>query len=734
MRRRFAAVGIVGLVLVARAAFAQDPPPPTTPLPAAPRDAPEVRVVGDKADSLQKVPGSGTVISTKEIERSDPYDTAEMLRRVPGLQVRQDEGGGLRLDIGVRGLDPGRSRHVLILEDGIPIAINPYAEPDLYYAPQIERMAGIEVVKGSGSILFGPQTTGGVINFYTKMPPRFPHATVDLQAGNLGYSRVLGSYGDSVGDHTRYFLQVFNKHGDGIRGEAFNVVDVFGKVVFDTSDKGEATLKLGFHDNQTLSDDVGLTRAMWESEPRRQTLAPNDKSKLRRYEASLVHEQRFTENTKLRTLVYGYITDRIWRRQDYSRNFLPGTSFDRVVGADEAPLGGAIYFLNSNTILDRDYQVAGIEPRLEHRLKTGDIAHTIDVGTRFLTESAHYQQRAGDFPTSFAGANNFEETHRSYAAAMYLQDRIAFTESLLLTPGVRYEHVNFHKVTTRAMTATGAQDQYIAGDVASDALVPGVGVIYGSRSAHVFSGVHVGYAPPRIASSISPKGTPAALDPEKSYNYEVGSRFNHKRWLHLEGTFFFSTFTNQAVTGTGDTGGSELVNGGKTRHIGFESAAVLGIGRLADLAKRFEVDFGLRYTYNHASFVGGRYDGLFLPYAPEHSFTATVDVEHPTGVAGQVAWTHVSNQFTDQANTVATDVTGRYGRMPAWNAVDLGARYRHKPTGITLRLTVKNALDDPYIVARRPEGIFASGFRQIMLGLRWDWEKPPAPSPGVAAQ
>jgi Fe(3+) dicitrate transport protein len=284
----------------------------------------------------------------------------------------------------------------------------------------------------------------------------------------------------------------------------------------------------------------------------------------------------------------------------------------------------------------------------------------------------------------------------------------------------------------RVPTSSGAQDQPNAsGDTSSDALIPGIGVIYGTKNAHVFSGVHVGYAPPRLTSAISPKGTPAQLDPEKSYNYEVGTRLNHRRWLHLEGTFFMSTFTNQVVAGTGDTG-TELVNGGKTRHLGFEGAGVVGIGRLLKLPTKSEIDVGLRYTYNHATFVGGPYDGNYLPYAPQMSVTATVDVEHPSGVVGQVAWTHVSDQFSDQANTNAPDATGQYGRIPAYNIVDLGARYRHKPTGLTLRLTVKNALDDPYIASRRPSGIFVGGFRQIMLGLRWDWEKLPAQSAATA--
>ena len=71
----------------------------------------------------------------------NPLDLAEMLRRVPGVQARQEYGGGGRLDISIRGLDAGRSRRILMLEDGIPISINPYSEPDMYYAPPVERMS-----------------------------------------------------------------------------------------------------------------------------------------------------------------------------------------------------------------------------------------------------------------------------------------------------------------------------------------------------------------------------------------------------------------------------------------------------------------------------------------------------------------------------------------------------------------------------------------------------------------
>lgn len=204
--------------------------------------------------------------SKKELDRAAPIDLAEMLRRVPGVQARQEYGGGGRLDISVRGLDAGRSRRVLMLEDGIPLSINPYSEPDMYFAPPVERMRGIEVGKGSGNILFGPQTIAGTINFLTLAPPDKRTVAADLDVGSCGYVRGLPNYGDSFGG-ARYVVQVLHRRGEGFRNPGFESTNGLAKLAFDTGENGEATIKLGFHRDESGSEDVGLTRDMYARDP-----------------------------------------------------------------------------------------------------------------------------------------------------------------------------------------------------------------------------------------------------------------------------------------------------------------------------------------------------------------------------------------------------------------------------------------------------------------------------------
>jgi Fe(3+) dicitrate transport protein len=711
----------------ASAAPAPPPPPP-------PKEPVEVRVIGAKADSLQKIPGSGQIITSKEIQNAQPYDAAEMLNRVPGITARQEQESGARLDIGVRGLDPGRSRNLLVLEDGIPVSLNPYAEPDLYIAPQMERMRGIEIVKGSGSILFGPATIGGVINFLTLAPP--PRQTVSLQAdyGSFNYKRVTATYGDTFGS-ARYLLQGTYKAGDGVEALPFQTTDVFTKVAFDTSKTGQAIVKLAFHDDATYADDIGLTRDMFAQDPGQRSLAPYDRMHQRQYAASLIHEERIGESATIRTLVYAYETQRHWRRQNWQRtseNSPIPSDYQGFAGDFTVP-GAGIYFLNTDTILDRVYDVAGIEPRLESHFTTGTVGHKLEYGARLLGETALYQQSNGSLYDSDSGALAEMETHRSIAEAAYAQDTMAFRDDLLVTPGLRFENANFHRIVLRqtepggganTSCATGQScvtDVNIPGDFSSTALIPGIGMIYGSRNNHLFGGMHYGWQPPRVASSFSPQGTPYPVSAQTAINYEVGTRLSPVRWLSGELTGFLISYENEVIAGSANAGDNAgLMNGGPTRHIGVEAAALAGIGRA--MKWKTSVDVLARYSLARATFVGGPYDGNIVPYAPLHTFSAVLDVNHPTGIGGEVAFYFTDSQFADPADTRAQDAAGVYGTIPVHTDLDANIHYKHAPTGLSVRLAAKDLLQDYYITERRPNGIAVGGFRQIMLGVRWDWE------------
>ena len=138
-------------------------------------------------ESLNEIPGSVERIDNRTLENARVFNFSEALRKFSGVNVRDEEGFGLRPNIGIRGTNPTRSTKVLLLEDGLPLSYAPYGDNASYYHPPVERYESIEVLKGSGQIAYGPQTIAGVINYLTPNPPDKPTFNFKLEGGNRSF-------------------------------------------------------------------------------------------------------------------------------------------------------------------------------------------------------------------------------------------------------------------------------------------------------------------------------------------------------------------------------------------------------------------------------------------------------------------------------------------------------------------------------------------------------------------
>ena len=123
------------------------------------------------AQAVNDIPGSAHLISQTELEKFDFTDIMRTLTSVPGVYVLEEDGYGLRPNIGMRGTGQNRSEKVTIMEDGVLAAPAPYSAPSAYYFPTAGRMQQIEVLKGTSSAMYGPRTTGGVINMLSRTIP-----------------------------------------------------------------------------------------------------------------------------------------------------------------------------------------------------------------------------------------------------------------------------------------------------------------------------------------------------------------------------------------------------------------------------------------------------------------------------------------------------------------------------------------------------------------------------------
>jgi Fe(3+) dicitrate transport protein len=368
----------------------------------------------------------------------------------------------------------------------------------------------------------------------------------------------------------------------------------------------------------------------------------------------------------------------------------------------------------------RQYYTGGVEPRLRVHHRAFGLRNETDFGARAHFERQDRRQENGDTPIARSGVLVESNLRDSQAYSAFLQNRF-ISGGWTITPGARIEHVRYERTNRLADSGAG-----ISGDTDLTRFVPGIGVSYTrGELATIFGGIHRGFAPPRTEDIITNQGGVVDLDPELSWNYELGLRTTARPGVRLDATFFGMDYENQIVPASLAGGiGATLTNGGSTLHQGVEVTGRLDSAPLLDSAHNAYVR--LAYTYAPiARFTGTRFSGITgfgsvsitgnrLPYAPEHLVTVGFGYAHPIGLDVLVEAVHTSDQFGDDLNTITPTPDGQRGLLPGftvWNASINCAIDR-----AILFVTIKNLLDDLFIVDRT-RGILPGSPRLVQAGV-----------------
>lgn len=702
---------------------------------------PTVEILASNDRLFSSVPGSLSLIPARQIQNIQPVSGNEIMRQSPGLNVVDEEGLGLRTNIGIRGLDPDRSRTVLMLEDGVPVALAPYGEPEMYYTPAIERMSGVEVLKGSGSILYGPQTIGGVINYQTIDPPQRPEGFFKTTVGGKGYFTGMLGYGTSFGK-TGIQINFLRKQADEFGATYLRLNDLTSKIVFQITDKSSLGVKLGVYNEVSNSTYIGLTQPMYEQGGMDfEQMAPHDRLNIRRYSLSLSHKYQVKKNLRVITTAYGYTTTRDWMRQDFTYssfdddgnpNPLP-SNYSGVTWGDSTIDGGAIYMRNSTGNRNRSFEVAGVEPRVQYDFNTGNVAHQFTGGVRFLYERAYEQRINGSKADAISGTIAEDEIRTGYGYSAFVHDKLQLTRSLSFTAGVRMEYFDYERDIRRGKFdingTSSTRDTIVVSGSDVVGIIPGAGFNLNiTTQLNLFAGVHRGFAPPRVKDAISSEGEAYELDAELSWNYEAGIRMEPLKWMQLEVAAFMMDFENQVIPVSESSGGtgSGLVNGGRTNHTGFEAGININTREIKQSKYHAELRAGMSYVksvFAADRYIGGTDNGEnikdnFTPYAPEWNANGTLSLHSPFGLSLILAGNFVSDQFTDEVNSVEPSNDGRTGLIESHYTFDSGVKYTMSKINTVFSLSVKNITDERYIASRRPQGIRVGMPRMVFGGVK----------------
>jgi Fe(3+) dicitrate transport protein len=695
-------------------------------------------IIGSK-EEVYNLAGSAAYLDAQEWRSQGYTNINQILGRVPGVYVREEDGSGNFPNISMRGADGTRSEKVTMMEDGILAAPAPYSAPSAYYSPRASRMSGLEVLKGSSQVKYGPQTTAGVLNYLSTPVPPSSQAGVSGEP-NFYWRSTYGTdntffnhtyYGDVIktgnGDFG-YLFEVLHEKSDGYRdldgggGTGFEVIEPMVKLFWepDTQMKQRFEFKYGYTDLDADETYVGLSEADFAANPFRRyagTQFDNIQTEQNRTYLKWIAEP--TEQFSFETAIY---------YSDFSRNWYKIRSVDVTKPADVRLLNGTDPGTLSIRANNRDYETYGIQFSGLYEFETGKVEHDLGFGVRWHYDEVRRFQRDDEITSTGTGADGFaisktgepgsggNRLESAEAISFWVTDDISLG-NLTLSPGFRYEDVSldntdFKSDSTNTRTAERSGDEsYFA---------PGLGFTYDLTDENrLFGGVFKGYSLAGPRSILKDN-----IQKEESLGYELGLR-HRKEAVNAEIVGFLTDFENLIATDNGFGVSNNNQNVGEALVYGVE--AFLGYDAAADRNLDFRLPMYVSATWTSAElestvttgggeniYAGGR-EGSEIPYVPEWKLATGVGIGFDKWGAN-LDLTYASSTF-GTANNFARPVNEQIeGKIDSAFRVDLSGYYQ-ATENIKIVGGIQNLLDEEILSSRIPIGARAAAPRSVYAGF-----------------
>jgi len=696
----------------------------------------EALTVTGFGQSLAELPGSASFMGAEDFRERGSVNLATVAQQVPGVYVRDEDGQGNFPNISIRGVDGSRSTKVTLMEDGILTAPSPYASPNAYYTPRAARMSGIEFLKGSSQVRFGPHTTGGVVNFLSTPLPSADAAT--------GYLRLTGGSDATVFGHLWAGANVtagegrlgtlVELHGQSTEGyrrvdgsaseTGFDLVEPMVKLGWQPhiARAHRFELKVGMSDFGADETYTGLTDADLAADPdRRYAGTAFDRHDAEQWRTYLRWIAEPGEGTRVESALYFNAFRRNWSKLDA----LSGAGLPTNLGQallDPAGLA-VIQGLGAGTIVNndafRDHEALGWQT--EGRFRTGGtVKHEVSLGLRVHRDTAGGSNRrinrVSNGDGTFADPTYAAVTGAGYsevdAVAVHAEDAIRLGR-LTLRPGVRHEWLAYAN-TSAAGVARNGDTTLTTG---------GLGLTYDlTAGTTLFGGAYVGTSP------ANPSGYLSGARAERSVGTELGLR-RLDRGTRWELALFHTDFSELLAPEIVGAGLTPSTNAGQAESLGIE--ALLGYDHGRARSWGYGTPLTLSATFTRARFkdlpaqlsdsaglFAGAVNGAEIPYVPEWKL----------GLSAGLEWeaTAVTLSGGYSSSTWGTGYNGRMratpsavdGRVPSLLTLDLA--FRHDIVG-GLRLIggVRNLTYEREIASRAPLGPRANAPRTFHLGAEY---------------
>ncbi|MCM0341020.1 TonB-dependent receptor [Bacteroides fragilis] len=687
------------------------------------------QILGSKFKARNRT-GSAYYISPEEIRKLGYTDINRMLKAVPGVNMYEEDGFGLRPNISLRGTKAERSERISIMEDGVLAAPAPYSAPAAYYFPNVARMEAIEVLKGSSQVQYGPFTTGGAINLVsTPIPNNFSgKANISYGSKNTFKSHAaIGSnwkYFGYMVEYLRYQSDGFKRYED-YAAEGFKRNDIIAKMVVKT-DKVRGVnhaleLKFGYAGENSDETYVGLSADDFKKTPfLRYAGSQMDKLKTDHQQWVATYLLTFSNKLKVTTNAYYNYFHRNWYKLNDVRAGI--TSKEKISVADVLidPETNIRYFdiLTGKTDREgeallvrannRTYRSRGIQTRAEYRFNVKEFFFDLEFGLRYhADEEDRFQwddsysmknKKMVLFMEGIHGTNANRVTSAN-ALASYLLAKLRYNV-WTITAGLRYEDIDLLKKDYTKEDLARSGKVRIETPNHARVLIPGIGVHYQLLpAASVFFGVHKGFAPP--SAELYQK-------PESSVNMELGTRVSIGKFK-AELIGFYNNYSNMLGSDLAASGGSgtlEQFNVGEARVKGAEFLVQYQpLPHTCSLRLPLQLSYTYTDTEMRNSFEshswGNVVRGDEIPYIFKHALNMQLGIEYKWFYANIGARYNSDMRTSPGQGTIA-----EREKVPANLILDASVNVLVNKY-LTLRLNAINLTNRVYLTSRHPAGLRA---------------------------
>ncbi len=623
----------------------------------------------------------------------------QVLAKVPGIHIWESDPSGLQIGIAARGLSPNRSWEFNVRQNGYDIAADPFGYPEAYYNPQLQAVQRIEIVRGQGSLQYGPQF-GGLVNYILRNGSEI-NKPIELETQQtIGSNGLFNSYNAIGGKKGKvnYYSFFDHRNGNGWReNSVYNSNAGFGTITYQFTKKFSLTAEL--MRSHVRSQQPGGLTDMQLKENAQQSFRSRNWFDLKWTTPAIIANYKINNNTIWNTKLFGTIGDR------NSVGFLQSITVKDSINA-------ATLAYNNRIVNIDNYRNYGIESRIITNYNLGKMKNTISAGIRFYTGSTSRRAegkgtKGKDYDISTQSNYPRDVQFNSKNAALFVENIFRINKNILLIPALRYEWLNGDANGRDGYTTTG-QEIILQNIKRSRSFVlAGIGAEYHiTNTTEIYANAAQAYRPIQFANLQAPPTTDVVddnLKDSKGYNIDLGYRGKIKNYLQFDVSYYYLQYNNRVGTITPTGTNSRLItNVGASTSKGLEVYAEINIAKALIKNNKLDVIVFSTYSYTDAKYSGDHKvattKGKFVENAPKNIFRGGLTF----GYKDLILTTQLSSvgaAYSDANNTEIPTANAQNGIIPSYNITDITAGYK-LIKGIKIKAGVNNVFDKRYFTRR----------------------------------